>query len=288
MITDYLSNRTISAFPLSVGTSLALESIYEASAPSIDPERVIPQKVTINDYSEFWINISTLVRNIFGALSKEGTLSVLPWEVAEVIETEAEMIQFLTQQQSSNRVKTYFYANTHQDLQTKYPDAKLRASNTEAQQIYKLIHDQAIEIVMKNNLSRADMYRLCRGEILPESRPKALILTHMAYDLLSHDHFQTLDLIESHTGVLKKKTAWYTKYNDGKSLPPMPFMSGLLQVFGDKETFAIADIRLKREVIELAQTNRWTPVTTMDKIRYDAEKLVDADRREKFKRMLRA
>jgi hypothetical protein len=29
-------------------------------------------------------------------------------------------------------------------------------------------------------------------------------------------------------------------------------------------------------------------VTTMDKIRYDAEKLVDADRREKFKRMLRA
>jgi hypothetical protein len=55
---DSLSTRTISAFPLSISTSLALESIFTPKLPPYDPNRIIPEHINLIDYQEIWINFS--------------------------------------------------------------------------------------------------------------------------------------------------------------------------------------------------------------------------------------
>lgn len=275
MIHEILANRTVSAFPISVGTSLALESIFEASGPSIDPERIIPQKVNITDYTEFWLNISTLFRNIFGSLTREDSLRVSPGELADVLESEVEIIQFLTSQQSSNVTKPIFYVSNYQGIKETYPHALIRTDNTENQRRYRAIHNDTIKQFLKIN-DGSEAIRVFRRDIEATGKPKGLMMTHMAYDLLGEKSFRSLDLIESHTGILKSNALWYTKYNDGKNLPPMPFNSGLLQIFGDKETFGIPNIKLKRAIVELAKESKWTPVTSRDKIIFDLDKLKDS------------
>lgn len=272
MIHEILANRTVSAFPISVGTSLALESIFEASGPSIDPERIIPQKVNITDYAEFWLNISTLYRNILGSLTREDSLRVSPGELAEVLDAEIEIIQFLTSQQSSNFTKPIFYVSNYQGLKETYPHAIIRTDNTENQKRYRSIHNEAIQKFLKKN-DGSEHIRVFKRDVVADNRPVALMMTHMAYDLLGSKTFSKLDLIESHTGVLKSKALWYTKYLDGKNLPPLPFSVGLLQILGDKETFGIRDIKLKKAIIELAKEEKWTPITSRDKIIFDLDKL---------------
>lgn len=287
MITGILASRTVSAFPLSVGTSLALESIFESSSPSIDPERVIPQKVNILEYTEFWLNLSTLVRNIIGSLSREDSARVFPGELAEVLDGEVEMIQFLTSQQSFNRTTPIFYVSNYQDMQSSYPHATIRMDRTDNQKQYRSLHNQTIEKFLQKNQGSTTI-RVFKRDLTTENKPKALIMTHMAYDLVSHKAFSHLDLIESHTGILKSKALWYTKYQDGKNLPMMPFDVGLLQVFGDKETFAIKDIKLKKAIIELAIECQWTAVTTRSKILFDLDRLKNPFHAQLVKEMIRS
>ena len=62
------SKRTMSALPISVGTSLALESCFPKIGVSIDPIRTIPQEVSLSAYKFHYFNIITLIRNIINAL----------------------------------------------------------------------------------------------------------------------------------------------------------------------------------------------------------------------------
>lgn len=258
---DILSGRTVSAFNLSVGTSLALESIFSADNPSIDPNRIIPQKINISDYQELWINLGTLFRNILGSLTKEDSNRVLYGELAQCLEYEVELINHLTTTQSNNRVKTIYYASNYQDLQTLYPLARVRTDNTQNQKIYRALHNKAIETYLKS-IYKQDDHRTFKNKIRNNYRAKVLMLTHMPYDLLSRDQFSVLHLLESHTGLMRTQATWYFKYYDGKNLPPMPFNEGLLQVFGDKESFSVLDIKMKRDLIDLIKENKWTPATT--------------------------
>ena len=49
----------------------------------------------------------------------------------------------------------------------------------------------------------------------------------------------------------------------------IPFMEGLLPVFGDNETFSPMAISIRREIIEIAKVKAWTQVTTPAKVLFD-------------------
>ena len=272
MSTDILAGRTLSAFALSVGTSLALESIFTGDRAPIDPDRVIPQKVNILDYQEFWINLSTLFRNIHSSITREESLGVSPREWLIVLEDEVEQIKILIAHQSNSRVKPIFYASQYQNFESKYPHARIRKLNTDNQRAY-FETQQLILTQFAKHHAKEPWLKLFNDKLRTDNKPKALILTHIPYDLLSVKQFTGLDLIESHTGLLRQPATWYTKYFDGKNLPPMPFVEGLLQIFGDKEHFSVKDLKMKRELIQLAQDCRWTPATTRDKLLFDIDKL---------------
>lgn len=273
---DPTTARTTSAFPLSVGTSLALESVFQTNEPSIDPDRKIPQQIGLSNYSEFWINVSTLFRNLMGSLSKDQANAVNSHQLKSALIEEMEIITSLVKNEGMNQVKLIFYVCEYKKLYSKESKfVVMRRNSTDNQKIYQALQDQSIELLLKE-LKQSDTLRVFDTEINQAgygNKKNALIITHAAYDLVSHNNFSKLDLLESHSGVLKPRSMFYTKYTDGKDLSMIPFMKGLFPVFGDSTHFRSMDIRLRRELIELAKVNNWTQLTTIAKVKSNIENL---------------
>lgn len=273
---DPTTGRMMSAFPLSVGTSLAFESIFQSNEPSIDPDRIIPQRISLANYTEFWINLSTLFRNLIGSLSKEQTNAVNSYQLKSALIEEMEVISSLIKNEGMNQVKLIFYVCEYKKLYSK--ESKfivMRRNSTDNQKIYQALQDQSIELLLKE-LKQSDTLRVFDTEVNKEgygNKKNALIITHAAYDLVSYNNFSKLDLLESHSGVLKHRSMFYTKYTDGKDLSMIPFMKGMFPVFGDSTHFRAMDIRLRREIIELAKVNNWTQLTTIAKVKSNIENL---------------
>lgn len=286
--TDPLSNRVVSAFPISIATSLALESIFYSNTPSYDPDREIPQKVNITDYDEFWINLSTMFRNIMGALSKDDLGKVGASGLKETLAFEMETIESIVFNEGGNKVKVIFYACEYKEAtsSSKHPHAVFRTDSTDKQKIYRSLHNETIAKLLKER-NESDNLKILDSELKPKHKCRALVLTHIAYDLLSYKNFNHLDLIESHTGVLKPKSLWYTKFHEGKSLNFIPFNLGFLQIFGDNEHFKPIDIRVRRTLIELAKQDGWTQVSTLPRILQSISYLKDHFTKEVLTQMLR-
>lgn len=114
---DVLANRTVSAYPLSIGTSLFLESLSDGPDPTYDPLRVVPKKTDITKYDELWINLYTLFRNILGAIDKDGFNKVTPLAIKEVLEFEVDLIKNLISSVSYGKTKAIFYASDYAGLE---------------------------------------------------------------------------------------------------------------------------------------------------------------------------
>jgi hypothetical protein len=286
--TDPISNRAISAFAVSVGTSLALESIFTGPNPCIDPEREIPQQIDINKYDEFYINISTLFRNLMGSLNKDDSYKITSDALRDALIYEMELIDSIFKNEGNSRVKVIFYINNYKDALSilKHPYASYRIQTTDSQKIYKKFHDETLSKLVKNTQENNN-FKIFNSEVKPLIKCKALILSHIAYDLLSHKYFDLLDLIESHTGVLKPKSTWYTKFYNGKELNFIPFNLGFLQIFGDSFFYKPFDIKIRRTIIEMAKNNGWSQITTMPKIIQNIDLMTDHLSREIIKSVLR-
>jgi hypothetical protein len=80
-------------------------------------------------------------------------------------------------------------------------------------------------------------------------------------------------LLESHTGALKRKDKWHTKYVNGNDLPFIPFSERLLPVFGDSELFYPAKSDVREAIIGIAKKHNWTSITTDERILFSIKSL---------------
>ena len=101
------------------------------------------------------------------------------------------------------------------------------------------------------------------------------MLTHVAYDLLSYNKFNTLHLLESHTGKCKDISLWWTKLSNSKDLMRIPFNILTLQIFGDSQIFLPFPIETRKQILQLAEDKKWTNVTTKERIRLSLDTLKD-------------
>lgn len=263
-----LASRTVSAFPLSIGTSLAFESVFFPRQPSYDPERQIPNRVEVVQYQSCWINVLTLIRNITGAVEKEVMQHATPSAIADTLCEEIEVIESLFQHEGMGVCKPYFYHSTYKDLRKiRVPGFGLRDPSTQNQLAYQAMVDN----VLREMDRRTDQIRTFNDTIKPPMKDKGLIVTHLPYDLLSQKSFEQLDLLESHTGILKTKHAWNSKYSPmaGKSFASLPFHRKLLLIFGDRYLIKPMAGKIREAVLECADKRNWTPLTTEDKVKLD-------------------
>lgn len=280
-ISEGIALRTTGQFPVSVATSLALESIC-----GIHPEQIF-DVAPILSYDKIWINVRTLFRNFLGALDRDTAEAVLPVDIAETITIEMQTIESIVHDNSSGRCSAVFYFSNYNLLDLLYRRAVLRVDTTDRQKHYTMLLNATAERLLKEHKGYIKGFQN-KLRLEPEDRCKALILTHYAFDLVSHKQFDKLTLVESHTGAVKEKPLWYTKYYNGKDLMMIPFREDMLQVFGDNETFRPADIKLRQAVIDVATKYKWTAATTRDKIRYGIEQIKNPYARDILLEMLTA
>lgn len=262
-----INERAISAFPLSIGTSLIFESIFDGKLPPYDPERPIPNRIDIKKYDKHWFNINTLIRNLYGSIKHKDAVIDHPGDLAYTLKEEVDIIINIYNSPEAYGCKPHFinpdYKNILKNKTISYRDPN--RTNKKSQEnsfllnvldIYIKQYDEALFKLPNNNLT------------LPKSSKRELITTHHAIDLLSVKENPQLELLESHTGRLKNKLKFNSKYNKvgSISLDNIPFNEKLLYFFGDKTLIQPYPIKLRHELISIAKEKKWTPITTNDKI----------------------
>ena len=270
-----LLERTKGQYPISVATSLALESLMGIH-PEIQHE--VPPHGQMN---RFWINLRTLYRNIMGAVPTDIVSEIAPEAVAQVMFEEMEFIQDLFHQHSHVVEIQYYFCN-YRNLEKRFPLAHVRFDRTEKQKYHTRHQLMTMEYLFKRiapyQVKDHELVRLYEEKIKSPYPEKAhtVFLTHLAIDLLESPHFGRTHLIESHTGAYKSRSLFYTKFFNGKDLPMIPFMSVFLQIFGDTTMFSPhPDKKLKSDLIELAKKHQWTPTSTVALIRYSLESMLN-------------
>ena len=260
----HVLNREKGQFPISIATSLALESLL-----NIHPE-TSHSSPPIFTFDSIWVNTRTIFRNMYTSMDRL---------IAESLETEdllhgfTEDLNNLLEFSIENKKDLILYYSHYKDFSTLYPYAKLRIANTPKQLHYQTKMDEIFSYLFKQKVFIDKFKDKTNGNIYvfndiiksPEYTSTA-ILTHFPYDLLDSYSFSKLILLESHTGSIKDKSKWYTKYLNGKELPPLPFRLDLMQIFGDKEFFSPAPKKVRDIFLEAAKKYNWTTMTTKDRI----------------------
>ena len=270
-----VEGRTIGQYPISIATSLAIESAF-----GIHPEIKV-EKPPIGDFDELWVNLRTLFRNLAGSIDKDAWVSVKSAELKVAMIGEMQMIESLVVDQTQGRVRVVYYISDYADIEKHYPYATVRRDNTPRQKEYtdmlKHVVEEMLKELPKDYVRTFSLKLVARSnqpmEINMMKAAKVLILTHNAYDLLSYKNFGSLTLLESHTGAIKDRSQWYTKYYQGKELSMIPFREDLIQIFGDNETFRTHDPKIRRDIIEIAKKYKWSAVTTYDKLKYGIDSM---------------
>lgn len=260
---DTLSSREVGQYPLSIATSLALEM-----ATGIHPE-FKDSSIPLKSYDTLWLNTRTLFRNLRGsAQGVSGFDKISASEYAEVLYTEIESIMDIVAESTESRTKVMLYYSNYAKVESMHRHAHVRKDNTDIQKAYtalsKKVHSALFKMILDGKLPFTGV------DDLVESRTpsKNLFLTNYAYDLLAHNSLFNVTLLESHTGAIKQRPLWHTKFIDGRGLPMIPFNRLFLQVFGDKETFKPMDKKLRDAIVEVAKKYRWDSTTTKSKIDY--------------------
>jgi hypothetical protein len=263
-----LFNREISAFPLSIGTSMAFESVFTGRLPSYDPNRTIPNQVILSNYNTCFINISTLYRNILGAVSKDVKLEANENDFATVIEQEMDIIESLFKVEGGGTTIPIFYTMSYDRAVSKASSkiVDLRQDRTDLQK-----HEKAILVKTVDKLKNMPNIEKYKDYIKAPASTRALIVTHVPYDLLSHEKFGRLDLLESHTGKLKPRYEWSSKYYPlgERDMSHLPFLEKLLLIFGDKVLIQPALTKIRQQVYEVSIKRGWTSMTTKAKVTMD-------------------
>lgn len=286
-MTSPVYERDVSAFPFSVGSSLALESLFEGKNESIDPDRQIPQKVNITDYNELWINCATLFRNLYTAIPRDRVHDTVSRDCVDALADEMSQIHELVNEESQGKTRVIYYICSYRGLEQEFKGAVRRTPNTDKQKFYQKLMDETLNrLVRRVKETQELLIREFNVTFYPDERIKALIITHYAVDLLSAKRFRSLDLLESHTGVLKKFNTWYTKYYNGKELMMIPFNEYLIKFFGDNDLIVPFHFKVRRVIQEVAEHHKWNYATSMSKVRADIGTIKDHFARNEILKML--
>lgn len=271
------SERAVGQLPLSIATSLALESAF-----GIHPDIKVSSP-PILQYNELWINLKTLFRNFEGSLLKNATVSIQ--ETADGMLEEVDKITELVTEYSRGKTKVVFFASNYNGMVGKYKHAVIRGDTTLLQKDHTDRYNKAVGHVLKTHQGDPQ-FRIFDRKLKGEGLQKVLILTHIPYDLVSYKIFDSLTLLESHTGKIKERSSWHTKYLNGNELSIIPFREDLLQIFGDKETFKPMNIEFRNSIIAIAEKYKWSSATTTDKIRYGINTMANPYAKAVFNNLL--
>lgn len=257
-IHNALTNREVGQIPVSIGTSLALEGAYGVLEDNRDENPVI------NRVDVLYVNVRTLIRNIVGSVESEIAGQLHAEDILQVLLNEIQIIAASVKQITNGRVEMVPYYCTFESIKKTFPHALLK--ELKADKAPRMAFAFSREENVLADLDQQGQWLHVRKfdiDFDQDAQRKALILTNYAADLLQRYKFQTLTLVESHTGAIKSHALWNTKLTNGKELRNIPFDRMTIQMFGDNSNlFSPMPIKVRRFILDVATKNKWTPLTT--------------------------
>lgn len=254
---NVLSNRIQSGFPVSIATGMALETLFTPVQSVYDDTRKVPDKINLEDYNNYIFNVSTFLRNITTSIPSSNILFVPKKDILDILMDE---IEWLTEFFHAEGLTINFYANNYNFVKSTYDkDNILRKPTTDKQMAMDNIFKYCLD-----HLSKQDEVTQFSNSVHFNKEDQALIFTHVPWDLLSYNRFVKLDLLESHTGLVKSRKLWNTKYYPipEHDMSFLPFMEKLLTTFGDNVMFKPAPIKERIDLWSVMKRKNVNPLTT--------------------------
>jgi len=244
--------RTLGAFNMSVGTSMALEK------DAIDE---------ITQTNSFLVNLRTLVRNVMQSYAPDDIIDV-ETVIKDTKSDLTELAKWLAAAVGRRSLVFIVYYPSYKSLRSIYSKADLVTNETRREKARKS-QDILEKVCLK--LAQEFPQQITKTDTqLPKFGGRGLIITHHVVDLTTTPSTTRLKLLESHTGTAKPYTKWYTKLTGGKDLFYMPFNRLSIQVFGDKAVnFYSSSMGLKKLIEDLAISKQWNSGTSYSKVRSD-------------------
>lgn len=273
MPSPLMAERSKGQIPISMGTALAIEG-----ALGVYPER--PESPPpLERYDALWVNLRTVYRNLQACFQVGVHRGFRPVELVDgLLEDIAGLHAAI--KKDHPKIEVVVYHSEYDRLDKLFPAATLKESKTPVQVQAQELEETTYAVFRKNLPPDVPFAPLTC--FLPRiERQKTLLMTHITLDLLARYHFHTLDLLESNTGVIKKPAQWNTKLGVKDQADILPFNSFTLQVFGDRGVlFQPQPLKLRQQVLELAEQRHWSSITTLDRIRDNLRQYADKDLRD--------
>ena len=244
-------SRETGEYPISIGTSICFESLKSAGSEVASQKRETVKKIIIS--------MDTIIRNLRGACRND-VLKV--GEYVSYLLQEMELIEELSGK-LPRKPEVLFYHAVFDGMTDRYPHALLREKSSKRVDDEYLVKSIISEVALQTPVVIGNYYDISFDVTGDDS---SIIIAHRAPELLRFSEFDNMSLLESHTGALKTRVNWYTKFTDGKSLPPMPFCPGTLFICGDN-TFFKPRVAARKFLIAVATANKWRGNTTQKYMR---------------------
>ena len=265
-----LASRELGAYPLSVGTSLALEACRD------NPRE---------HYSYLYVNVWTLFRNLYSALTVADSSGIHRKDWVETLAEEIVLFNRIAKEVLGD-TPISFYVPDYRKTNSLLPKAKLRPHNTAKQLYYKVLSEEVVG-ALKFLLPRLAMDKITidytNTTTPPTIKSKALLLSHYALDLLSCPW--DARLLESHTGKVKDRSLWSSKLAGTADYSIIPLNKLTLTVFGDNTLIAPQPQVARRDLYAVGVERKWTSLTTYDYVKRSVLQMRDYGMRDLFTEM---
>jgi len=281
---EILLDRTISSFPISISTASVLEAIFEPLIDPYDVEKVPDKKIRINSYRYHYYNVYTMLRNIIDSISTKNRDILLKYNIIDVlVKTLQKELFRITDLYSNTKCKPILYIPNYKDYM-ELPSLKEVGRHTKEYR-KQLKIEETVSYLRKNRVLTDIEVLILDKNKLPDTK-YSLITTHYPVDLLHTT--DTCKLLESHTGKLKDKTEFNSRYSklSGFDNTILPFNHILLYTLGDNGTIIRGvNVSIKRAILRIAYEKRWLPYTKLHHVKHDLrdilKQLKEEDRRWK-------
>ena len=276
--TQILSDRATGLYPISIGTSLALESLFGIAPDAYDRED--PNKAIIippnknppgKHYDAILFNLRTLVRNFINSIPGKDSVNLVAEDIAMSLIGELMYCDELVSR-TLGHLERVFYTLDYAAISHAYPLATPKVLQTDKQLFQAKLETECLNIILSHQIPIDKRYY---RKSITDNYNRAVVLTHMPVDLLSRHQFELMTLLESHTGKLKTRNEWYTKFgvSNKDELINIPFTDVTLQLFGDgNQLFSPKPIGVRKQFLEASIKGKWIYSTTPDKMRSDVNR----------------
>lgn len=254
-------DRDLGKYPLSIGTSLTLETISGQN-----PDKPVKGELPIRLYETMLVSMRMVMRNIYQSITDRKVAEDLPdIDFYDAIMMEMRYIREVVAM-FNPRMKVIFYAPTYRNLHKRFPQARIKVQRTSSTQKYADLEVNALKRFYSEKTT--DIFRCDFLEKI-EISLRTLVWTNSPLDLITLNK-PLVSLLESHTGAIKDRSKWNSKYTGSKDFSNIPFNKPLLLIMGDGGYLLSPILRYKNRILKLAEANNWNFTTELSKIMRDA------------------